>query len=136
LPTLVPTGHSTSNPDHASQSGSILIMALKEAQSVKDSFSQGESRYAIVTRSPNYWCASSCVTILAILSVSKTETSDWSRVRYLPSYDTAPALHRPRMSGTAIMSNLGSGYYEPNVFSCEIIARAPISRAKTPPLIS
>jgi hypothetical protein len=51
-------------------------------------------------------------------------------------YDIAPVLHRPRVTGDSYYVQLRQRYGELNVFSCKIIARAPISRAKTPPLIS
>ena len=89
-------------------------MAMKSAN---DSLSQRSSHQAMVTRSPNHWCATSCAITVAdahllVLGGVSSDRRSRSGSRYVmsPAFSIAPYSK----SGTAMWSSLGYGYSVPN----------------------
>ncbi len=89
-------------------------VAMVEAHSANDSFSQRSFHHFMVTRSPNHMCASSCRIVTTRRSLTASVTL--LRKTYVsvnvtaPAFSMAPALN----SGTKSWSYLANGYGTPN----------------------
>ncbi len=105
------------NVVHASVHSVASAVAIVDAHSANDSFSQRSFHHFIVTRSPNHMWASSWRIVTTRRSFTASVTFD--RNTYVsvkvtaPAFSMAPALN----SGTKSWSYFANGYGTPNFSS-------------------
>ena len=101
-----------SHTSHCGLKWSEHFVPIHEAN---PSLSQRLSHHAIVTRSPNHWCAISCASTSKILSFVFSDDFAGSNKRMLSKYVMPPqfSIAPPKPPGTAIKSSFGSGYLIP-----------------------
>src|SRR6187402_877734 len=98
------------NVVHASFHSVASAVAMVDAHSANDSFSQRSFHHFIVTRSPNHMWASSCRIVTT--RRSRVASVTFERKTYVsvkvtaPAFSIAPALY----SGTNSWSYLSNGY--------------------------
>src|ERR1043165_7514018 len=100
-------------PSRGSHSGCRAAVALVDIQEAKPSFSQRSSHQAMVTRSPNHWCAISCAATSKIdcwragVVIAGSTSRMFSNEKIAPQFSIAPKNWL--VPGPATLSSLGGG---------------------------